>query len=64
VFMMILNIAPAVQRYNPIILSSDNMALLTAQKAASDFTPAMIICAVATIALIGASIGLFNKKQV
>jgi ABC-2 type transport system permease protein len=64
VFMMILNIAPAVQRYNPIILSSDNMALLTAQKAASDFTPAMIICAVAIIALIGASIGLFNKKQV
>jgi ABC-2 type transport system permease protein len=64
VFMMVLNIAPAVQKYNPVTLSSDNMALLTAQKAASDFTPAMIICAVAIIALIGASIGLFNKKQV
>jgi ABC-2 type transport system permease protein len=64
VFMMMLNIAPAVQKYNPVTLSSDNMALLTAQKAASDFTPAMIICAVAIIALIGASIGLFNKKQV
>ena len=64
VFMTVLNIAPAVQKYNPIILSSDNMALLTSQKAASDFTPAIIICMVAIIALITISIGLFNKKQI
>ena len=62
--LMILNIAPAVQKYNPITLSTDNMALLTAQKTASDFLPAVFICAAAIIALLIASIALFNKKQV
>jgi ABC-2 type transport system permease protein len=64
VLMLILNIDPAVQKYNPITLSSDNMALLTAQKTASSFSPAILICAAAIMALIGASIALFNKKQI
>jgi ABC-2 type transport system permease protein len=64
VFMTVLNIAPAVRKYNPITLSSENMALITAQKASSEFLPAIIICTIAIIALTTASIGLFNKKQV
>ena len=49
VVMTIVNIAPKLQKYNPITLSSDNMQLIMAQKAASDFMPAVIICAVLTI---------------
>ena len=64
VFLMLLNIAPAVQKYNPMTLSTGNMALLTAQKASSDFMPAIFICTAAIIALLIASIALFNKKQI
>lgn len=64
VFLTLLNIVPAVQRYNPITLSSGNMALLTAQRAISDFTPALAVCTLAIAALIAISIGMFNKKQV
>lgn len=63
VVMTIVNIAPKLQKYNPITLSSDNMQLITAQKAALDFMPAVIICAVLTIVSVFASIVLFNKKQ-
>ena len=61
--MTIVNIAPKLQKYNPIILSTDNMRLITAQKAASDFMPAIIICIVLTIVFVIASIMIFNKKQ-
>lgn len=63
VLMTLLNIVPAVQRFNPVTLSSGNMALLTAQKSVSDFTPALAICTVASAVLIAASIWMFNKKQ-
>ena len=63
VVMTIVNIAPKLQRYNPITLSSDNVQLITAQKAALDFIPAVIICAVLTIVSVLASIMIFNKKQ-
>ncbi len=64
VLMTLLNIIPAVQRFNPVTLSSGNMALLTAQRPVYDFTPALLVCAVMTSALIFVSIGLFNRKQV
>ncbi len=63
VLMTILNIVPAVQRFNPITLSSGNMALLTAQRVASDFTPAILVCTMLMVALIAISIGMFNRKQ-
>jgi ABC-2 type transport system permease protein len=62
--MMLLNIYPKLQKYNPIILSSDNMSLLTAQKDVSDFMPAIIICTVLIVVLVSISILAFNKKQV
>lgn len=64
VIMMILNIAPKLQKYNPITLSSDNMALLTLQKEVSDFVPALIICSILIIVLIASSIMIFNRKQI
>ncbi len=63
VAMTIVNIAPKLQKYNPITLSSDNMQLITAQKTALDFIPAVIICAVLIIVSVIASIMVFNKKQ-
>ncbi|MCQ6279298.1 ABC transporter permease [Bacillus sp. EB600] len=64
VVMMLINIDPKLQKYNPIILSSDNMSLLTAQKEVADFMPAIIICATLIIALVVLSVAVFNKKQV
>lgn len=64
VAMSLINIAPKLQKYNPITLASGNMSLLTAQKAVSDFTPAVIICAALIIALTAASVAIFNKKQI
>jgi ABC-2 type transport system permease protein len=62
--MMLINILPKLQKYNPIILSSDNMSLLTAQRAVSDFMPAVIICTVLIIFLVAISLMVFNKKQI
>lgn len=64
IVMTLINISPKLQKYNPITLSGDNMSLLTAQKAVSDFTPALIICAVLIVAVMITSIAVFNKKQV
>lgn len=64
VVMTLLNIIPKFQEYNPITLSSDNMALLMAQKGVSDVFPAVLICAILILAIIGASILTFNKKQI
>lgn len=63
VVMTIVNIAPKLQKYNPITLSTHNMQLITAQKVPLDFMPAVIICAVLTIVSVIASIMIFNKKQ-
>jgi ABC-2 type transport system permease protein len=62
--MMLINIYPKVHKYNPIILSSDNMSLLTAKKDVSDFMPAIIICSVLIVVLVAISVLSFNKKQV
>lgn len=64
VMMMLINIAPKLQKYNPIMLSSDNMSLLTAQKNVSDVMPAIIICIGSIILLVAFSVILFNKKQI
>ncbi len=64
VLMMVLSIAPKFQKYNPITLSSDNMALLTAHKAVSDFMPAVVICTILIILFTAVSVIVFNKKQV
>lgn len=64
VVMALINIAPKLQKYNPITLSTDNMSLLTGQKELADFTPAMLICGALIIVFIAVSVMTFNKKQV
>jgi len=63
IVMTIVNVAPKLQKYNPITLSGDNMQLIMAQKAAADFIPAVIVCSVLTAVSVIASIIIFNKKQ-
>lgn len=60
---MLLNINPKFQKYNPITLASENMLLLTSKKDLSDFIPAVTVCGVFIIVLVGGSVLLFNKKQ-
>lgn len=60
----ILNIFPAIQKYNPIVLSGDTLYLLNAEKGVADFITATIICAVAVALLLVASVAAFNKKQI
>lgn len=64
IVMSLINISPKLQKYNPITLSSDNMSLLSAQKAVSDFMPALMICAALIVVLMMISITVFNKKQI
>ena len=63
VAMTIVNIAPKLRKYNPVTLSVENMELIMAQKAASDFIPAVILCGGLVIISVVASIVVFNKKQ-
>ena len=63
VVMTIVNITPKLHKYNPVTLSVDNMQLMTAQKAASDFIPAIVICAGLIVISVIASLVVFNKKQ-
>ncbi|MCL2819942.1 MAG: ABC transporter permease [Oscillospiraceae bacterium] len=64
VVMALLNISPAIQKFNPISLSGDTLALLSGHKEIADFFPAVIICVSAIVILIIASILVFNKKKV
>lgn len=64
VVLMLLNIAPKLQKYNPITLVSSNMALLTGDKVVSDFTASIAIGCFIIIAFISLAIMLFNKKQI
>lgn len=64
VLLMLLNIAPNLQKYNPYLLSSGNVSLLTSDMAVSDFMFSIVItCVVIFIALMSAIIR-FDKKQI
>jgi ABC-2 type transport system permease protein len=59
----ILNVVPALQKYNPISLGN-TLGLLSGAQGAGDFVPAAIVCTAAAAAIIAASIAVFNKKQI
>ena len=63
VAMSLLNISPALAKYNPITLSGGTLSLLSGAKSPRDFFPAIIICASMTAGLIAASVVTFNRKQ-
>jgi ABC-2 type transport system permease protein len=62
--MSLLNIIPKIQKYNPVALCSDNIALLTGAKDVSDFIPAVIICIALVVALTTVSVVVFDRKQI
>ena len=62
--MSVLNIIPAVQKYNPLGLAGGTLDLLSAQKGPGDFMPAMIICAGLAVLLLVGSVSVFNKKRI
>jgi len=61
--LLLINIIPKVQEYNPIALTSNNMALLTGDLSISDFTLPIIISAIVIVGMVGLAIPIFNKKQ-
>ena len=63
VAMSLVSIIPNSQRYNPIALSGDTLAILMGAKSPGDFMPAMVICAVGTVVLFVLSAVVFNKKE-
>jgi ABC-2 type transport system permease protein len=60
----ILSIFPQLQKYNPMILSGDNMSLLIGTKVLSDFMPALLICIALIVIVISSSVVLFDHKSV
>jgi ABC-2 type transport system permease protein len=64
VVMSLLGILPQLQRYNPILLSGDNTALLTGAKDVSDLLPAAIVCAILVVTLTAVSVAVFDRKQI
>jgi len=60
----VVNIAPPAARYNPISLATNSFALLTGGKASADLLPALWISLAAVVALVCASLMVFDKKQI
>jgi len=64
VAMTILSIFPKLQKFNPMTLTSDNMALLSGVKSAADFSLALGICFGLVVLGLVASILLFDRSSV
>jgi ABC-2 type transport system permease protein len=62
--MNLLTISPHLQKYMPISLGGGTYALLSGDSVPGDFIPALIICICLTLALLTASVLLFDRKQV
>lgn len=64
VIMMIINIIPNVNQFNPISLVTNNLSLLTNQTTLSDIIINIITTFCLIIGLIIGSINIFNKKEI
>lgn len=62
--LFLLNIVPKFQKYNPIILVSNNMSLLTGDTVPKDLITPFIISIGIVILYMVIAIGMFNKKQI
>ncbi len=60
----LVNLAPQVQRYNPVSLASGTLGLLSKQSVPRDFLPALAVCVVFIGAVLVAAVALFNRKQI
>ena len=60
----LISIIPNTAKYNPVSLTGGTLAILLESADTSDFIPAMIICVIAIIVLIVATIIVFNRKRI
>ena len=60
----VVSITPRASKYNPVSLAGGTLSILYGTGSPSDFIPAMIICAAATVGLIAVSILIFDKKTI
>jgi len=63
VICMIINIIPAVHRYNPISLSTDNMGLIMNSIEASSLYRTIMISCLLSLIFVSLSVVIFRKKQ-
>ncbi|NLA53124.1 MAG: ABC transporter permease [Clostridiales bacterium] len=63
VILTLLNMVGKIQNYNPLILASNNMDLLTGAAAPKDWWESIIISFIMIILSLFAAIKIFNKKQ-
>lgn len=61
--LLLVNIIPPLQEYNPMMLSSDNVALLRQEREVADFILPLIVSGVMMLASLITSIAVFNKKK-
>ncbi|MCL2785153.1 MAG: hypothetical protein FWD55_06930 [Propionibacteriaceae bacterium] len=59
----LLNLSPAVHRYNPVTLAGGTYGLLAGTSTPGDFIPALWICAGATVAIVVGCVLTFDRKQ-
>ncbi len=64
VICMIMNIIPAVQRYNPISLVTDNMGLVMNSIEASSLYSTIVVACLFSLIFVSLSIAVFRKKQI
>ncbi len=64
VVLFLLNILPFIQKYNPVMLVSGNMAFITGVMESSEFMLPVIISITCTAIFLTLSVLLFNKKQI
>lgn len=62
--LMVINIAPKLEKYNPYLLSSGSVSLLTSNIDISDFYVSICVTLVLIFFFIIGSIMLFDKKQI
>ncbi len=60
----LVNIVPKIKKYNPFLLASANMPLLTGAKVPKDLTIAVLVNILLIVAMIILSIQIFNKKKI
>jgi ABC-2 type transport system permease protein len=63
VLLMALNMVPGVKEYNPVSLASSSLSLLTGNMSVSWLYHSAAVSILLSLALIAASVLIFNKKQ-
>jgi ABC-2 type transport system permease protein len=64
VVLIILNMIPGLQKFNPLSLATNNVALLTNEVEISKLIFAVVIAIVFSLLLVTASVMVFRKRQI